>query len=59
MGRPLDILEWPKMKLAERYEEVENLLEFTQYPPRRAELSRELMLLAFELVERKKDDGAA
>lgn len=58
MGRSLDVIQWPKQKLADRFEELEDLLEFTQHPPRREELSHELMLIAFELVERKKDDGS-
>lgn len=55
MGRPLDLISWPKEKLADRFEELEGLLEFTKYEPRKQCLSRELMLIAFELVSRKKE----
>lgn len=48
---------WPDLKLADRFLELQELLEFTQHEERRLQISHELAGCAFELLSRKRDRG--
>lgn len=54
-NRQYEHIIWPDEKVADRFQELEGLLEFTTHEPRRQEISHELSCCALELVERKKE----